>query len=230
LSLAGQRTRLTWGLSFGDTASIIVPEHTRKLTERLTHARDVAAAPKGRPQRRRLHNVLAIAIPLALLATGLVRYSGKNSGEPVAGDSLEPAAGAVQVATMPLSPVREAPVHEAALAAPALVAPVVEDLGDLAKALAPGEPELAPAPEATAPVAAPRAEEAPAKPRPEAAASTRARAPAARPTTSSTKAGATDPQGRASKPRPWWLPEPEKAPRKRPAANGIGANSAPIFD
>jgi serine/threonine-protein kinase len=235
LSLAGQRTRLTWGLSFGDTTSLIPAEHTRKLTERLTHARAEAAIAKSRPSRRRLQSILAVVIPLGLLASGLVRYSGNKdasntassvSSAPVAGESLEAAPAGIQV---PLNAVDSV-----------AAGPLMKDLGDLAKALDPQSGDDEPsAPQKAAPSAAVPSAAAPAgaRPRLQAAAGNRERAPAARPTASHQSKATPRPTPRAtpsasgaSKPRPWWLPEPEKPSRKRPGTNGVGANSAPIFD
>jgi hypothetical protein len=50
--------------------------------------------------------------------------------------------------------------------------------------------------------------------------------PKARPTRSEAR---TTEQAARAKPRPWWLPEPDRS-RKAPAKNGVGANNAPIFD
>jgi serine/threonine protein kinase len=224
LSLAGQRTRLTWGLSFGDTASLAAPELTRKLTARLTHVRDTQSQSRTRPQRRRLHNALAVAIPLALLATGLVRWSGGDApassvstlgAAPLVGENLEPAPAGLDVARMALAP------------APKLPDPVIEELGDFAKAL---EGATGGAIAASAPAAEAKEASTPVRAAPPVAASTRAAVPAPRASAARPDTRADDKEGRPAK-RPWWLPEPErKSKPARPGPNGVGANNAPIFD
>jgi hypothetical protein len=108
---------------------------------------------------------------------------------------------------------------------------VVEELGEFAKALEAASGENPPVPRAreSALEAAARQEVARTTPP---AAQTRAAAPAAAPKARATRSERTanDADSRA-KPRPWWLPEPERARKPtRPGPNGVGANNAPIFD
>jgi hypothetical protein len=167
-----------------------------------------------------------VAIPLALLATGLARWSGQDApGAPVAGESLEPAAAG-------LDPARIDVTHMALTPAPKLSPPLVEGLGDFAKALEAASGESSPAAPAgeSAPAAPPRVEQA--RTAPPLAAQKRAAAPTAAPKARATRSerAASEADTRA-KPRPWWLPEPERARKsERPRPNGVGANNAPIFD
>jgi serine/threonine protein kinase len=218
LSLAGQRTRLTWGLSFGDTTNLLAPELTRKLTARLSHARDTQSQSRTRPPRRRMQSVLAVAIPLALLVSGLVRWSGQDApGAPVAGESLEPASAGIEVAPMALTP------------SPKLPAAAAEDLGGSAQAR-----EAAPAENPPVATARERAREVVVRDevaRTPVAAQTRAAAPTSAPKARTTRPDRAADTAERAKPRPWWLPEPDRA--RKPARSrqkGVGANNAPIFD
>jgi len=254
LMLAGQRTRITWGLTFGTVAAAARARKTRDLEdERIALAR--TRAPRSGKREKAWPFAAAAIIGIAAVA-GISSWSSRHlDGLPGRQPANSPSVASRAVANPALG---TDPALAAALvtAAPAVtpargVAPtgvpqnVVQHLeperpspaaepgfAAAAAALVPGFPgPAAPTPPlAKAEAARPEAEahEASAAPRPAPPAPARVRAPA--PVTVQPRAHAVDDPAPVRE-VPDWIIERKDRPRSNGASRfPIGTNEAPIFD
>ncbi|MBV9950202.1 MAG: protein kinase, partial [Myxococcales bacterium] len=215
LTLAGQRTRITWGLSFGE-AHLTLPSAKPGLAE------GVSSPPPAGPSRSRaagLARRLGVIAALFLGGVALLRWispahRGEVSGHPVAPTSTSAGLTATETRSPP-GGARLAEKETPPAASPdrATMAPAAEestsDVG-AAPAKRPGGRDLRAARAGADPAAL--------APRP-----LRANAPAGR--RPAKPAAEADPE--------WALPSgggSSSAPRAGDASSGITANGAPIFD
>jgi eukaryotic-like serine/threonine-protein kinase len=147
LTLAGQRTRITWGLTFGEVAAAVRAHHARELDEEAT------ALARTRAPGRRGNRISA----WPLLAAGCVgiatvtAFTWSSQREPAATDaqaSAAIAAAPAQSVVRHLEPAR-APSEAPAAAAVPMVAPerrpaALRDDGSPAESTAPASGERAP--------------------------------------------------------------------------------------
>ncbi|HKO94500.1 MAG TPA: serine/threonine-protein kinase [Polyangiaceae bacterium] len=225
LFLAGQRTRITWSLSFGE----VMPKRTGNLSA-------LALPPRSTPPPRqygRLSSAAAILFGLVLFGSaGALLWSsrGADAGAPaVSTQALKAPQSPVLPPPPPSSPAPAAPAP-APSAAPAsgVVAPSASAtqparLVALAEAPSAREAPRPQAPAAVQPPAAPKAAP-PVK---------KARTPAKPPPPPRRRAPPRNETPVATEAKPEWLPAPAQlapvAPAQRDAAP-VGTNSAPIFD
>ncbi len=234
LMLAGQRTRITWSLSFGELAG--------KRTGSLAVLSDgLTSAPNARATlpapARKWTSIAAVAFGLLTFAAAgaLIWSKDQSAASDTSQQALQPAATGVEAPTpTAASPAPGVPAASSSVPAPAPRQPAAAAApapAALAEPDSPREQEPAPIARSARPVAErdddPPAEEArPRRPRPAPAPAPRARAVPRR--------AAPEPvvQRAEEEPPPEWLPaQPRQTPAEQPRAKtSVGTNNAPIFE
>jgi serine/threonine protein kinase len=227
LFLAGQRTRITWSLSFGEV-----------MAKRTGNMSALAMAPRKTPQPSRqygrLSSTAAILFGVLLFGSAAALLWSSRGGEPSGGPPPMVATQALKadsagrlpsVAQPPAVSARPAPTAAPVVTPPAAAPPAVTPKPVAPPAVA--TPPAAAAPPAKADVPASRTaaaeEERPVKRR-----AVKAPAPRRRPIPRAEPAAST---GEATT-KPEWVPSskaPASPPEKRNTPS-VGTNSAPIFD
>jgi eukaryotic-like serine/threonine-protein kinase len=231
LTLAGQRTRITWGLTFGDVAAAVRSHHAKDADDDATALARTRAPARAQAEPASRWPVVAVGlVGLAALAAVLNWPAKRNDAENQA----------VAAPTAAVGPTATAPT--ATVAAPSTaVAPAVERSvapAEAAAALGPVEVAAIAGGLAMDPAARGSGDDAP-KVDPQRA----PEAPAARP---ATRVAEREQQRVVQRPRPapraaapapaqpdapeWIIERAEHRTRSNPAPVQIGTNDAPIFD
>ena len=233
LTLAGQRTRITWGLTFGEVAAAVRSQHAREVDDDAT-ALARTRAPL-RPQRSSVGPLLAAgAVGIAAVAAVLNWPSKGDPAREAGAASAAPSAPAVDPRGAPATPV-SAPREVAPGGSTPQPAPPIATAGSAVPAAGSAvppasSPVAATAPESAAPQRSERPAPAPALQAPARVPSVRAPQPETRVSPRQRPAPRADDPETPLPDAPEWIIERAAQRQRSPAPVQIGTNDAPIFD